>query len=76
LETVMRHRRDLDRYEKEWEGAREAVRRERQARKGEDDTDSVEAWLAALDEAGLRQLMSRIPAPVLRKVRRNPPRVD
>lgn len=76
LETVMRHRRDLDRYEKEWEGAREAVRRERQARKGEGDTEGVEAWLAGLDEATLRQLMSRIPAPVLRKLRRNPPRVE
>jgi hypothetical protein len=74
LETVMRHRRDLDRYEQEWEGARAAVRRERQAGKGQSDTDSMEAWLAALDETALRQLMSRIPAPVLRKLRHNPPR--
>lgn len=73
LETVVRHRRDLDRYETQWEGVREAIRRERHARKGESDTDGLEAWLSALDEAALRQLMSRLPAAVLRKLRRNPP---
>ena len=45
-------------------------------RKSEGDAEDLEAWVTALDEAALRQLMRRIPAPVLRKLRHNPSRAN
>jgi hypothetical protein len=73
LETVLRHRRDLDPYEQGWEQVRAAIRRERQERSGEGETDGMKEWLSALSETDLRQLMEQLPMTVLRKLRRHRP---
>jgi hypothetical protein len=67
LETVIRQRSVLDRYEKEWEVAREGVERERKRNRIARSEEPPDAWLAALREAELRALLTRVPHAVLRK---------
>lgn len=70
LETVVRHRHDLDDYDKEWKRAREAVCCERQAGRSDSEAEDIATWLATLDEAALRQLLGGMPQVWLRKLRR------
>ena len=59
----------LDRYEQEWNVAREEVERERERRNLLSTYDEPpEAWLATLGEPELRALLARVPYAVLRKL--------
>jgi hypothetical protein len=69
LETLIRQRGVLDRYEGEWEDARKEVERERRRKPKSVPEESPERWLATLGEVELRALVARIPQAVLRKLR-------
>jgi hypothetical protein len=70
LETAVRCRKELDRYEATWVTASEAVRQERQGGDRGPGEESVEEWLAELGEADLRRLVREFPASQLRRLRR------
>lgn len=65
LETVVRSRAALGRYERRWEAARAAVIRERHGQRDGQDRTMAER-LAILSEKELRELLCRIPAVVIR----------
>lgn len=71
LDIVVRQRKDLDEHESEWEKARERVRRERQEAGDDGRGDGLQEWLAALDESGLRHVLSSVPTSVLRRLRKD-----
>lgn len=68
LEVVVSHRKELDQHEANWRKVRDAVRKERKTRKAEDDR-TLDDWLAAKDAAELRDLLRKMPAVALRKLR-------
>jgi hypothetical protein len=69
LETLIRQRSVLDRYEVEWEHARKEFERERRRKSKTVPEESAKTWLATLGEVELRALVARIPQAVLRKLR-------
>jgi hypothetical protein len=69
LETVVRCRRDLDRYEAAWASASEAVRRERQEAGHGPAEEPVEEWLAGMGEADLRRLVGSLPTALFKRLR-------
>jgi hypothetical protein len=69
LETVIRQRSALDRYEQEREVTRKAVGRERKRHRDARSEESPEEWLPTLGEAELRALLTRVPHAVLRKLK-------
>jgi hypothetical protein len=70
LETVVRHRHELDHYEADWEGVRASVQCERAASGGNGE-EGWDDWLSAMDENGLRALIARLPPVVLKRLRDN-----
>jgi hypothetical protein len=69
LETVLRCRRDLDRYEAAWTAASEAVRRERESADRDPGDGPALDWLEAMGEAELRRLLLRLPTALLQRLR-------
>lgn len=71
FETVVRHRMDLDQYEENWEKARKAIQAERRKSAGDRGTEDMEDWLSTLGHEDMRELLNRIPMPLLRKLRQD-----
>jgi hypothetical protein len=69
LETLIRERGVLDRYETEWEIARRDVERERRPEPTDIPEESPNQWLATLGEHELRALIGRVPPAAIRKLR-------
>jgi hypothetical protein len=69
LETVIRRRSALDRYEQEREVTRKAVGRERKQHRDAKSEESPEEWLATLGDAERRALLTRVRHAVLRKLK-------
>jgi hypothetical protein len=67
IETVVRHRRDLDPYERKWEAARAAVASEREARSSTRDGKTIEDTLSSMTEGQLRDLLKRVPEMTVRR---------
>jgi hypothetical protein len=68
LETVVRHRRELNPYERDWEAAKRRVLEERCEREQEDGRESLQERLAAMGEAQLRELVGRLPPVTLKRL--------
>lgn len=71
LETVVRCRHGLDQYEAGWENARASVQRERAESETSGEAKGLNDWLSVMDENKLRELLSRLPPVVLKKLRDN-----
>jgi hypothetical protein len=69
LETAIRQRSVLDRYEQEREVARKEVKRESKRWRATRFEESPEEWLATLREAERRPPLARVPHAVLRKLK-------
>ena len=70
LETVVRHRRDLDQFEQAWEHSRNQVQIERRTvHAAHGAEDELSAWLDGLTDAELRQLLRDLPPVALRRLR-------
>ena len=68
LETVVRCRRDLDKYESRWDAAKAKVAKERRKSQQVTAETSVEEQLAELNPSELRSLLSRVPRIVLQRL--------
>jgi hypothetical protein len=71
LETVVRHRHDLDQYEVGWEDVRASVQRERTESAASSEAKGWHEWLSEMDANELRELIARLPPVVLKKLRDN-----
>lgn len=71
LETAVRHRHDLDRYEVEWGIVKAAVQNERFRPEADGETSELDLWLSAMSAIELRELIGRLPRVALRKLRDN-----
>ena len=69
LETAIRQRSVLDRYEQEREVARKEVKRGSKRWRATRFVESPEEWLATLRKAEPRALLARVPHAVLRKLK-------
>ena len=68
IETIVRHRRVMDEYEKTWDTVRTRVLKERKE-KCQSSIEGQTDWLASKSEKELRELLRQIPAVVLRKLK-------
>jgi hypothetical protein len=68
LETVVRHRKDLDPYEKEWKAARKRVLTERRGSEQPKAGTSIQDRVESMGVAELRNLIGRIPPVTLRRL--------
>jgi len=66
LETVVRERNNLDRYETQWEQARQSVFKEHEDKVSQPDSDPVENSLSSMNEDELRSLIKRLPQSTVR----------
>jgi hypothetical protein len=73
LETVVRHRHDLDQYEAGWEKVKASVQGERATSRTKGEAKGVDEWLSLMDESALRELIARLPTVVLKKLRADYP---
>lgn len=69
LETVVRHRHDLDQYQAGWEEVRASVQYEREESGAKSEGCGVDEWVSVMDENALRELIARVPPVVLKKLR-------
>ena len=67
IETVVRHRKEIDTFERKWSKAQAAVLRERHDRGTTPETATVEVALRQMSEEQLRELLKRIPEVTLRR---------
>jgi len=67
LGTVVRHRKELDAYESHWESAQDQVVSERDT-PACDGNQEVEVLLASKDQSELRDLIARVPRPILKRL--------
>lgn len=65
IESCIRLREGIDKYEKAWAAVRSRILAEREAGAGQ-AAESVDEVVAAMDEGALRELVARIPAEVVR----------
>lgn len=72
LETVVRHRKELDPFEQKWNGARAAVQGERKDQTIKAEIGSVEDTLGQMNENQLRELLKRVPEMRLRRALNDP----
>ncbi len=68
LETVVRDRGELDRYESRWVVVRKAVTKERRTSKGMDEDGTLEERLSSMSEEDLRDLLRRVPRVTLTRL--------
>ena len=73
LETIVRHRQDLDQFEVRWEKARMSISREREAQKTQEESSDLDDWLSVLNENDLRALIAKVPPVLLKKLRKHSP---
>jgi hypothetical protein len=69
LETVLRLRSKIGRYEKQWDSVRARINEERKNQKSIGRTDSIEEWISALDKGTLRTIVRRVPTGILNSIR-------
>ena len=67
LGTVVRHRKELDAYDSHWESAQDQVVSERET-PACDGNQEVEVLLASKDQSELRDLIARVPRPILKRL--------
>jgi hypothetical protein len=71
LETVVRHRNELNSYERDWEAAQQRVLAERCERGQHEGQGWLQERLSAMDEAQLRELVGRLPPITLKRLLSN-----
>ena len=67
IETVVRERSSLDKYEAKWNDARALVTRERSAAVNNEEESSLDTILGTMNESQLRDLLKSLPVVAVKR---------